>query len=110
MPVNAGRRSSNTRSSNQCLKLCGDLVPALTALPRERLGVVAPPEIVVAQQSDRRARKAVVIAGYMTGHAIDNTLDDAAERLHDRRHAHRLRLGERKAEGLAGVAAIQHDA
>src|SRR5438067_2256337 len=82
MPVNAGRRSSNTRSSNQCLKLCGDLVPALTALPRQRLGVVAPPEIVVAQQSDRRARKAVVIAGYMTGHAIDNTLDDAAERLH----------------------------
>src|SRR5204862_501272 len=63
---------------DQRFELCGDLVPALTALPRQRLCVIAPPEIVIAKQSDRRARKAVVIAGDMTGHPIDNALDDAA--------------------------------
>src|SRR5204862_396198 len=65
---------------DQRFELCGDLVPALTALPRQRLGVVAPQDIVGAQQSDRRGRKAVLLTGGRTPHAPAGALADAPAR------------------------------
>ena len=50
----SGPARSGPSSANQRLVAGGDLVPAQPALARQRLLVQAPPQLVIAQQADRR--------------------------------------------------------
>ena len=98
-PAVIGISASNCAATSSQLKPCWR-----SSAPR-----AAPPQRVVARAA-RSPRRQTPRRHAATRPVTPSTTRSAtrAERLHHRRHAQRLRLGERQAEGLAGIAAIEH--
>ena len=98
----AGRRGSPPRTASTYSS------DAQALLQLERRQVLAPPEIVVGQQPDRRFGERGGVGVMEAGDAVDHPLRQSGDRGDHRRHAERLRLGQRQAERLALVAEVEH--
>ena len=67
------------------------------------------PQFIIREQLPGSKGEPCRITPDKPGFAVDHTLDHRADRLHNRRHAHRLRFGNGEAERLVDIPFIKHN-